>query len=158
MQAARWEPNLAGCMFAQEFLCAISLKLFFCLLFSTPQRDTEREREEPQIQCYYTFSFFGFLQREGPNFIYFLKNRSALSSISRCSTKNDRPTTGTATVGFSSSSAKSKQNSQAGGENTHTHTHTSARERERGEMTDGLVSILSRVTIGFVAFDDVASD
>jgi len=156
MQAARWEPNLAGCMFAQEFLCAISLNLFFCLLFSAPPR--EREREEPQIQCYYTFCFFGFLQREEPNFTYFLKNRSALSSISRCSPKHDRPTTGTATVGFSSSAAKSKQNSQAGGENTHTHTHTSASARERGEMTDGLVSILARVTIGFVAFDDVASD
>jgi hypothetical protein len=50
---------------------------------------------------------------------------------------------------------------QAGGEkkhtHTHTHTHKEARERERGEMTDGLVSILARVTIGFVAFDDVAS-
>ncbi len=137
------------------FLLILSSACFFPL---PREREREREREEPQIQCYYTFCFFGFLQREEPNFIYFLKNRSALSSISRCSPKHNRPTTGTATVGFSSSAAKSKQNSQAGGEKTHTHTHKRARARERGEMTDGLVSILARVTIGFVAFDDVASD
>jgi hypothetical protein len=132
MQAARWEPNLAGCMLPRSFCVLFLLILSSACFFPLPrEREREREREEPQIQCYYTFCFFGFLQREEPNFIYFLKNRSALSSISRCSPKHNRPTTGTATVGFSSSAAKSKQNSQAGGEKTHTHTHKRARERER---------------------------
>lgn len=156
MQAARWEPNLAGCMFAQEFLCAISLKLFFCLLFSTPQRDTEREREEPLNVTTLSGSLVSCKER-GQIFSFFLKialhSRLYLVAL---------PNTIDQLQGLQQLDSRarlrrvSKIHKRA--ERRHTHTHKSARERERGEMTDGLVSILSRVTIGFVAFDDVASD
>lgn len=85
------------------------------------------------------FLLLWFLAKRGAkkNFKKFLKNRSALSSIFRCSPRHDRPTTGTATIGFSSSSAKSRQNTSGRREETHTR---EKRARERGEMTDGLVS------------------
>jgi hypothetical protein len=124
-------------------------------VFRSPEREREREKSPKfnvttlsasLVSCKEKGQIFYFLKIALHSRLYLVTLRDKIDQLKGLQQLDSR------------ARLRRVSKTQAGGEKRPTHKRARKSERERGEMTDGLVPILARVTIGFVSFDDVASD